>query len=251
MKTQLALLISLLLNCTASIAAAERAPLGKDYPFVGFGTLNGSSPHCTYTIVKHGRLLTAKHCFEHRVLAGQPVKIRSLEVRFPGGTVIRGEQMNDLINDSGDNDLAWVTYSPSATSKSIALPKIEYANELPGGNSNLEMPGSPGMIEPRPFINVVACKTTGRQGYFSALPKDPGYHGLLIEIDCPAWYGQSGSPVFEKVPDGSLLLHGVLSHTFNVTADGSLRQDKIESDRYGQFIREAMFSPMNLRVLER
>lgn len=232
---------SLLAGASAH-AAAFRELAKQDFDFVGFGRMTDGAPHCTYTIVEHGLLITAKHCFAH---GGVP-EYNQLEILFPRGKKIGAGSVTNISLDPGANDIAWVAYDPRATQGTIALPKISYSSALPARDTNLVMPGSPADQSPRQFLQVSDCTPTGRQGYFPPKPADQGYEGLLIEIDCPAYYGQSGSLVFEPRGD-QLIIHGVLSHTFDVLEDGSVDPSKIEQDAFGHFVRNAIFSPISFR----
>jgi hypothetical protein len=228
---------------------AMRTEVNGTYSFVGYGVISGFSPHCTYSIVRHGLLLTAKHCFKHRAASAAPILPSQLSVLFPNNIEISANSIQEIILDEGDNDIAWVTYDAQATIGRIDLPEIIFSDRLPEIDSKFDMPGSPvsGRQRTRDFTKVVDCQLTGREGRFPPKPRDLGYEGLLIEMDCPAWYGQSGSPILNQGDGATIVLYGVLAHTFDVLADGSVDSNSIERDEIGNFVRRSIFSPIFLR----
>ena len=246
LKNFFVFLFCVLLTATAS-ARGARVELGKQiYPFVGYGVISNRAAHCTYSIVRHGLLVTAKHCFEHRAQSGRPIDLKTLSIHFQNEIPILPESILQLTLDAGDNDIAWVTYDPLATQNKIQLPEIKISNEILTQDIFVEMPGSPAVENPRKYINVVSCRASGKIGTFPAKEFDPGYHGQLVETDCPAWYGQSGSPIYGR--EGSVfVLFGVLAHTFDVLENGRLDPDKLRSDSFGPYIQMSMFSPMSAR----
>jgi len=221
-----------------------------EFANVGYGELGlaGSKiPLCTFTILRHGLMITAKHCFQHLEVFGLKVDPSKLTVTFPNGIAI--SKLN-VRYDSGDNDIAYVEYEPNLTA-SIQIPKIVLSNQLPGPDDLLYVPGYPVAADnSRPIAISRFCSTTGKTGFLTKKPKDPGYGGKLAEIDCPAWWGQSGSPVFgitKHRKKRTLVLHGVLAHTFLVEDDGSVDQKEIVLDDFGKYVPKSNFSPISLR----
>jgi hypothetical protein len=102
-------------------------------------------------------------------------------------------------------------------------------------------PGSSDGIRKR--IVSHSCKTTAKSGRIGPLPKDPGYGGLLHGTNCLAWFGNSGGPVFQvDDEEKAVLLLGVVSHTFDITAEGDIDSSKVTKDSYGSRISSVNYS---------
>ena len=251
----LSLTLAIVSASTAFSVTPERRPdTSGRFAFVGFGTyrtgFGGEIPLCTYSIVKHGLLLTAKHCFTHVGSPSNPAQVKNLKVTFPGLVSLSGGDLKDIVLDPGPNDLAYVTYEAARTAALISLPPMRIATALPSLDTPLLMPGFPNAPAAlRKLIVSQPCTLNGRHGTFPPKPKDAGYEGELWEMACPAWRGQSGSPLIEVVEEG-LVIHGVLTHTFQVKADGAIDPAVIQSDKVGSFVPLSMFSPLWLAASE-
>ena len=94
------------------------------------------------------------------------------------------------------------------------------------------------------------CRFTGKTDFFRPTITDPGYEGLLYDTSCPAWYGDSGEPVFAEVKKGAsekpMVIHGVLTHTFEVNFAGEIEESSKETDSIGEYVKTSNFSPFRL-----
>ena len=91
------------------------------------------------------------------------------------------------------------------------------------------------------------CKFTGKNGYIPAMQNDPGYDGLFYDTTCPGWWGNSGGPVYKIDSEGNPTdLVGVVTHTFDVTSDGSLDTSKEGKDDFGTYIASTAISTFSL-----
>lgn len=255
--------IKFILICFVSITSASDAysfssssyrdiGIGK-YSYVGFGTYyitpNFGLPFCTFTILKHGVLLTARHCIAHQ----DNFSIKNLTITFHDSLVISGDDVLDIKLDSAENDFAYVYYDGFKTSGKINLPKIIISDTELKDTEIVEMPGYPNskdISQKRLGIVSKNCKTTGKKAYFPPMPADPGYLGLLTEMDCPAFMGQSGSPILlsrtNEQGEMETILFGVLTHTFSIIPDGSVDKSKALTDDIGPYLPTSNFSPTTL-----
>ena len=90
-----------------------RVAAEQSWTTVGFGTysIRGTIrvPLCTFTIIRHGLLLTAKHCFEHMQRVGLSVTPMNLSIDFsavkPDGKslLISGSDIEEIFLDHVHN----------------------------------------------------------------------------------------------------------------------------------------------------
>ena len=258
------LFLFLQLPFTQVVLGAEREKIGEEFPFVGLIKYT-NGPVCTGFLVKHGVLATAKHCFSHKdinELNFDPKKLKvsffteELDPFFPQlPLVIEGNDIIKLTLDSGSNDIAYIIYKREATIDKIDLPKMEINTDVDISNeTNVFRVGFP-MGENHVFDKVMTkdCQFTGKTDFFHPTITDPGYEGLLYDTDCPAWFGDSGGPVFERVENTekdevkeTIVIHGVLAHTFEVNFAGEIEESSKERDSIGEFVKTSNFSPFRL-----
>jgi len=228
------------------------------FPQVGF--LNYGDVSCASFILKHGVIATAKHCFTHHDIDELNFDPEKVKIRFAkkGGNIdidpltLQGEDILKLIVDRGSNDIAYIIYKREVTQDLIDLSSFEI-------NSNKDVEDGMEVFRagfPMGFNHVFdkvitsGCSFSGKTEFFQPTITDPGYEGLLFDTDCPAWYGDSGGPVFSTAlndkDEETTIIHGVLSHTFDVDFAGNIRKDAMDSDLIGEFVKTSMFTPFNL-----
>ena len=229
----------------------ERVEISNLYASVGEIQKNGRHL-CSGVIVSHGLFATAKHCF--RNYAGSSENL-SYSIHFSTtgiiddtGVTVDGVSISAITFDDATDDIAYIHYSREATERLIAIDCADVARTTPLAGQSVHLVGYPsptGVIMRR--LVSKGCHMTGKTGTLPAMPQDPGYDGLLYDTDCRAWYGNSGGPVFAVDTSGrptSLL--GVVTHTFDVTANGSLDVTKEDKDGYGQHVTSTNISPFSL-----
>lgn len=206
---------------------------------------------CTATIIKHGVALTAKHCFTDKEI--EPNKLGKIMISFPAQSLanakplaVRGDQIKKVIFD-GPNDIAYILYNPGATNGlTLDLPHLVSADGLSKGKPT-KLIGFPVEESPTPLYPKVErgdCSFTGKKGTIPPAEDGPRYDGMLYENDCKAWWGMSGGPVLDMSDVKNPKVIGVISHTFNLTEEGDINPEKIESDQYGKFIKGTAISPL-------
>ena len=193
-----------------------------------------------------GILVTAKHCFTHHDVEPSNIQLEYLRVSFKNelskNVLLYGDQIKELVFDSGENDIAYLVFEPKELDAFIDF-----------DNLNVEMNPIPNEIEvlhvgyPSGDQRVVSfdCEFSGETGYFEPRITDPGYDGILLNTSCPAWYGDSGGPVFSIDEDKKIQIWGVLTHTFDVDMFGDLLEDRISEDHVGKYVMTSMFSPFS------
>ncbi len=209
------------------------------------GQLKGSGTiFCTAWIIKHGIAVTAKHCFSHQgldvALANQYMTILSMDFTDQNNSVIT-VRPGSIIFDEGNNDIAFLIYD-----KSLTETKITFEHELSllpiGENSEVSIAGFPHPT----FQKVISqkCRTTGVQKGFPPMEKDPGYIGIFEDTTCAGWFGVSGGPVFLFDPTkNKTTLYGVVTHTFDVLANGEPDPQFFRVDQFGDHS-TTMYSPL-------
>jgi hypothetical protein len=259
MKIIYSVIMSLLLLIMAmgEAGSAVREINNDRFPQVGF--LNYGEISCASFILKHGVIATAKHCFTHHDIDELNFDPNKVKIRFAkkGGNIdmdpltLQGEDVLKLIMDRGSNDIAYIIYKREKTEEIMDLSSFEI-NSSSDVEDGLEIfrAGFP-MGFNHVFDKVITsgCSFSGKTDFFQPTITDPGYEGMLFDTDCPAWYGDSGGPVFStRVDDGNeiTIIHGVLSHTFDVDFAGNIREDAKGSDLIGEFVKTSMFTPFNL-----
>lgn len=248
----------LLIMIMGEAGSAVREINNDRFPQVGF--LNYGEVSCASFILKHGVIATAKHCFTHHDIDELNFDPKKVKIRFAkkGGNIdidpltLEGEDILKLIMDRGSNDIAYIIYKREKTEEIMDLSSFEI-------NDNKDMEDGMEVFRagfPMGFNHVFdkvitsGCSFSGKTDFFQPTITDPGYEGMLFDTDCPAWYGDSGGPVFSsRMGDNGeeiTIIHGVLSHTFDVDFAGNIREDAMDSDLIGEFVKTSMFTPFNL-----
>lgn len=226
-----------------SLFSATREVGNTTLEFVG--QIKFPNGKCSGFIVKHGLLVTAKHCFTHFDVDAQNFSAKGTTVFFPaknGGVLINS--VRKLLFDSGENDIAYLTYNPALTVDKIELGKFEVPHDLDLEQDIFRAGFSGEESYSGDRILVNGCKFSKKTGYFPPMVTDPGYEGLLYDSECPAWYGDSGGPVISMI-DGKYYLLGVLSHTFEVDFAGEIPDEAIEHDTIGRYVKTSIISPFS------
>ena len=236
--------------------AAERVKIPHQFPFVGVVKFT-NGPVCTGFLVTHGVMATAKHCFSHHDIDELNIESKNLQLIFPkkGGnidfhnTLIEKEDILKLVLDSGSNDLAYIIYKREKTQNEIEIPAMKLnLDEDIVDQAQVYRVGFP-MGENHVFDKVQTsdCLFTGKTDFFRPTITDPGYEGLLYDTDCPAWFGDSGGPIFEENKETKeLTIHGVLTHTFEVNFAGEIEEISKKRDSIGEYVKTSNFSPFRL-----
>ena len=242
-------------------SGTAREKVGEKFPFVGLIKYENGLV-CTGFLIKHGVLATAKHCFSHRDINSlnfEPTKLKvsffteKEDPFFPQlPLIIENNDILRLVLDSGANDIAYIIYKREATINKIKLPKMDVnLHKDLSDETHVFRVGFP-MGENHVFDKVISkdCQFTGKTDFFRPTITDPGYEGLLYDTNCPAWYGDSGGPVFEAYKNESqketMVIHGVLTHTFEVNFAGEIEESSKERDSIGEFVKTSNFSPFRL-----
>jgi V8-like Glu-specific endopeptidase len=253
-------------DINSSSTREVRKNSAEQYLSVGVITLQ-SEIFCSMMVVRHGLLITAKHCFQHKGLSPENVDLSTFStvytkdgtigIRGGVGTVLASPnlltiQPTKLLFDSGDNDIAYLFYDAKETEGKIQLEDFEIAtaNDRPQGR-NLKLVGFPA---PREFpfeelmnrVVSIDCKETDKVGKIPPMEKEKGFDGLLIETTCAAWSGNSGGPVFAlpvNKKDPKKLI-GVLTHTFYLKENGELDSNHLKSDSIGYYM-DGNYSPLS------
>lgn len=228
---------------SSSIFSATREVGNTSLEFVG--QIRFSNHKCSGFIIKHGLLVTAKHCFTHFDLDPQNFSSKGTTIFFPennSGVLINS--IRKLIFDSGENDIAYLTYNPSDTLNKIELGDFKISRDLDLDAETFRAGFSGEEVYSGDRILSKGCKFTKKSGYFPPMITDPGYEGLLYDSECPAWYGDSGGPVISIV-EGKPYIIGVLSHTFEVDFAGEIPPESIEHDQIGRYVKTSIISPFS------
>ncbi len=225
----------------------SRVAASKDFIWVG-KLMRRNSFFCAAWILDHGVAITAKHCFQHQsfdsVSAAKGVANFSLLFGTSENLVTISE-LTEIQFDSGQNDIVIVKYKENFTSGKIPLPAHEIFRDTVPRDIALTVVGFPGPKFQR--VATINCRTTGFRGSFAQTPFDAGYEGVFEDTTCGAWYGVSGGPVFHENADGSIVLYGVLTHTFAVVNDGNLDSKYLIQDQFGSAA-PGMFSAFGLSL---
>lgn len=235
-----------------SSALLDRNDANNSYFSVGLVTYQNIH-RCTATVIKPGVALTAKHCFQLKEI--EEKNIRNVALSFPHASeedkeplFVRGTQIKKIVFDGPTSDIAYILYSPQATSRlKIDLSLGQSAGE-PKKDSAAAIIGFPveETVSPK-FPKVVSkdCVFTGRSDYIRRTPNDSGYDGLLHETTCEGWWGMSGGPALGLESTGQMRVMGVVTHTFHLTPDGDIDGGHIKHDAFGQYIRDVAISPLS------
>ena len=256
MKKLILFLLPIFLLIQNEANSAERVKEFQKFPFVGIVKYN-NGPVCTGFLIRHGVLATAKHCFSHHNIDDLNFEPNKLRLVFPkkngnidfNNVTVEKEDILKLVLDSGSNDLAYIIYKREKTRTEITLPPFEVnLDEEILDETDVFRVGFP-MGENHVFDKVLTkdCQFTGKTDFFRPTITDPGYEGLLYDTDCPAWFGDSGGPIFENNKESKkMVIHGVLTHTFEVNFAGEIEESSKETDSIGEYVKTSNFSPFRL-----
>lgn len=241
------MLILALLGLSTNLYCASRGLAKGNLPMVGKFSYQHFT--CALFMAHPGVLVTAKHCFIHHDVTPENIILEHLRINFKDNQGKNDDefrpQIKELVFDSGENDIAYLIFKSNNTQLDFDTKKL-----------NINLDPIPNNIEvlhvgyPSGDKRVVSfeCHFFGETDYFSPRITDPGYEGILLNTDCPAWYGDSGGPVFSIDEDDRVQIWGVLSHTFDVDMFGDLLEDRISEDNFGPYIMSSMFSPFSEAV---
>ena len=209
-------------------------------------TYNGAL-RCTGTILDHGVVLTARHCFDN----GLEKNIENIELEVDASLShpkLTITNISSLNFDSGNNDFAWLIYNKDQSIVRTDLQKIELDRDhIPTEGDPLSLIGFP-VTDSGKLLKLVTrpCIRLKRQGEILPLPKDPGYLGIFYDTNCIAWRGNSGGPLFSmKTGASGQEIHklvGIVTHTFDVTALGSILESALSKDEFGTYVKTVNFS---------
>jgi S1-C subfamily serine protease len=227
------------MGCTSKkhhSALNDRSESGSRYPSVGVILKNGRQS-CTGTMVDHGLIITAKHCFDFPVdKASVSVLFSESDLLDPASSVkINNRDVVDVVADDDSNDIAYVLYRPEATRQAGFLEAMNPESKIKAdaGLSALSI-GFPdarnlGIGDRYRRVASENCQTTDQQGTVQ------GYDGTLLGTTCEGWFGNSGGPVFAMVhPRSGYQWVGVLTHTFESIDDPS-NTSALKNDRFGSW----------------
>lgn len=238
--------IMALILLSLNLMAANREIGNASLDFVGEISLRGR--RCSGFLAKHGLLVTAKHCFSHYGEHPDTFSSKGIKVVFPSAdSEVVITSIERLMFDSGENDIAYLVYNPEQTSNQITLGNFYFSKDIEG-DFDIYRAGFSGEEE---FVNTriltKGCRFNQKTGYFPARITDPGYDGLLLDTECPAWFGDSGGPVIYKSEDKFVIV-GILSHTFEVDYAGNIPLEAIERDIFGRFVKTSFVSPFSQAI---
>jgi hypothetical protein len=232
---------------TDQIAEPKRARASKA-PEVVLITYSRSL-RCTGTILGHGVVLTARHCFDN----GIPKELGQIEIQIEDEVSSTKLTITDILSlnfDSGENDIAWLTYPPEQSLAIQSISKVPLnRTSVPKEGDQLTLIGYPqndtgSLIK----LETAPCLRLNREGKILPLPSDPGYIGTLYGTNCIAWRGNSGGPLFSmKKTDSGLVrdqLIGIVTHTFDLTAEGSILSSALGKDQFGTYVKTVNFSSL-------
>jgi hypothetical protein len=251
-----------ILSVVATVSACTEAKQGSstldrdeaESNFFAVGLVTYENIHrCTATIVKHGVALTAKHCFQANEI--EESNLRKIDLNFrhandldSAPVFVRGNHIKKIVFDGPSNDIAYILYEPSATSRlKLDLPLAERPSS-PNKDATTAIVGYPveERIDPQfPKVTSKDCSFTGKSDHIDPSENDNGYDGLLFETTCEGWSGMSGGPTLGFGPSGNAEVIGVVTHTFHLTATGEIDENHIKTDAFGNYIRDVAISPLS------
>jgi hypothetical protein len=237
------LIAAFLIFFSFDLFSASREIGNSTLQFVG--KIKFPNHSCSGFIVKHGLLVTAKHCFNHFDINPDNFNPKGTSVTFPGNkSKVVINSIDKLIFDSGENDIAYLTYDPSQTLDLINLGDFKISKDIDFDLDIFRAGFSGEETYSSDRILTQGCKFNKKKGHFPAMVTDPGYEGLLFDTECPAWFGDSGGPVI-TLQEGKLVIVGILSHTFEVDFAGEIPPESIERDSFGRYVKTSIVSPFS------
>lgn len=217
----------------------------SSYFSVGLIAFNGA-PTCSGTIIRHGVLLTAKHCFRDRPYSNHKRLSWSLHFPLPepqkGSILIPGIKIKKIILDKGENDIAFILYDSLLTEKKLPVEVTNFSKATfikeDTAAKVIGFPHQDMLFSKTPRVIADNCLFTGLLGTNS------GYSGSVSGTNCGGYWGVSGGPVFieDKVKHSFTSLVGVVTHTFSTKQDGSIDETKIQNDSFGKYINDTTVS---------
>ena len=226
--------------------------VSNEFPFVGVITYAGAL-RCTGTLIEHGLFVTAKHCFKSIPSAAN---LKKISLGFPSDGIqdgndiqVSGDKITELFHDGPGNDLAYIRYDSSQTEGKVPLPNFPIVREVPEVGTQLVVVGFPSQSDKKLRKVVTSnCQVLDRSGILGPKPRDAGYDGMLFDSDCGAWFGNSGGPFFTVSvnEEGTRTIEsfvGVVTHTFDVDALGTILPEFTLEDSFGSYVRTVNFSP--------
>ena len=232
-------------NLPSAVPSPKRVMV-SDKPEVVLIQYAGSL-RCTGTILDHGVILTARHCFDNG-LEKDVTKITAKAESVPDHLNLTITQMLALSFDSGNNDFAWLTYPREQTSSLTVLKRVDLDRlRVPKEGEQISLVGYP-VTSSGDLLKLMTspCLRLKRQGEILPLPEDPGYLGTLYDTNCIAWRGNSGGPLFSMKTSANGLtfdkLVGVVTHTFDLSDRGSILGSALGKDEFGTYVKTVNFS---------
>lgn len=108
---------------------------------------------------------------------------------------VHGNQIEKIIFDGPSNDIAYVLYEPSATSR-LKLDLSPVATPVPpakdAATAIVGFPVEESVAPQFPKVVSKDCSFTGRSDFIQASENDTSYDGRLFETSCDGWWGMSG-----------------------------------------------------------
>ncbi|MDG9671922.1 serine protease [Hahella sp. CR1] len=210
---------------------------------------------CTGLILKHGLVVTAKHCFRDDSKKGNYYLAYSEDSSIDQNDLyipVASFEYDSAVE--GINDLAIVHYDPGYTEGKLALKDTPLNfGPAPETGAALFSVGYP-IVKTQNTLRVSSakCQRKQRSGKLLPSPKSPGYDGVLFDTDCPAFWGNSGAPVFSARYDEQgnvelISLEGVITHTFDLVSNGDLDYRKMKHDAFGPYM-TSNYSPLGQSV---
>ncbi len=207
------------------------------FEFVGLAYID-NRPRCTASVVHHGLVVTAKHCFTDSLellLKGGSFPFLRLEFPYsPGKLMIYGMSIRRVAEDSVDNDVIYLHYDPQLTLNKLQVPKIQPMNSKKSlsRDEKLLLPAFRLPQKARELkMEIQFCNATNELGQINSVL--PQYTGLLRGSTCQAYFMSSGAPFYQINKNKELVLVGVLAHTFSLDINGELDQSQILKDAWG------------------
>ena len=202
---------------------------------------------CSGKILRHGIVVTAKHCFDF------PVDTTTVSLKFyksskstsPEHISVPSSQITKVISDAEINDIAYLYYDENSTKNLnfLSESKLNFKRSFVKGDE-IKILGFPALNRQSYNSEYLRVKTHSCQ-IDGQLGTVKGYEGELVGTNCEGWFGISGGPVFVKSQgDTDFKWVGVVTHTFeNLSVEGGTTQER--EDAFGKYA-TTNFSPFYL-----
>ncbi|OZG72256.1 hypothetical protein BTA51_16065 [Hahella sp. CCB-MM4] len=225
------------------VNSAPKRILMDDFSFVVPLFNDDDNLVCSATIIRHGMLLTAKHCFyenddpdDFYFVYSTDAMIDDDDLRIPI-TAIRYDGPGDEVND-----IAVLYYQKKYTEGRVKLQDISVnVDTLAKEGDSLLLVSYP-ITKSRKVMRIASinCIRQRKIGTNPPLAKSPGYDGTLLDTNCLAFWGSSGGPIFQTQYENGQMkinsLEGVVTHSFDLKKDGSVDRDKMKKDSFGKYL---------------